>query len=155
MGYPVNIRVRVNLGAKHQYFPRISSPFYFLAFLGSLCFSTNQANTIYVFAGVLIPAKKKRSSRKQKQLGEKHQQRRLVEFPGASSSLGHRPFFFEEYKTEADFLHDEIQETALREELRKSVIRSSFQPGGSTGLVEFGCLVVLNNFVSAFKGMMC
>ena len=37
-------------------FPRISSPFSFLAFLGSPLFSTNQAK-VFFFAGVLIPAK--------------------------------------------------------------------------------------------------
>ena len=39
-----------------QYFPRISSPFCFFAFLGFPLFSTNQAKNIF-FAGVLIPAK--------------------------------------------------------------------------------------------------
>ena len=40
------------------YFPRISSSFYFFAFLGFPLFSTNQAkNVLFFFAGVLIPAK--------------------------------------------------------------------------------------------------
>ena len=39
-----------------MFFPRISSPFCFVAFLGFPLLSTNQAKQ-YVFAGVLIPAK--------------------------------------------------------------------------------------------------
>ena len=39
-----------------EYFPRISSPFFFFCFFGVPLFSTKRANMVFFVAGVLIPA---------------------------------------------------------------------------------------------------